>query len=1111
MNFPKHTTTKGVTVNAAHDPKSASNRKVGIVATLRARLRADGRSAPTSRRVPLAPLLLIAATLTVAALFFGASSAVAAENYVHKFTTSFGEACTASPCPGGQFSGNAAIVVNQASGDVYVADSGDGRIEKFSADGAFLSSFGTGELTTPTFLAVDNSPGGAGDVYVGDTATNVVSKFDSSGAPIASWGTAGQLTGTVSEPFGPLDGIAVDNTGVLYVATGGEENFLTKFSQGGAELGETHQLPFEAAPIGIAVDSTGAIYKARASFIIAKLDPTDAVLNEFFDNGTNEAVGPATGLVVDPPNDDVYVAHATEVTAHNAAGETLQVFGSPHITAAAGIAVDGATRRIYISDPGASAVEIFDPVPVPDVTTGEATALAATSATLNGEVNPSALPIEECFFEYVAAAAFEPEAANPYQAGSSAQCEAPDAVGVGSGTEPIKVHADVTGLAPSTVYQFRLLARNENGTAKGADQIFGEPLHIDATSVASITSSAAELQAQIDPGGVAATYHFEYSTDPGFAAAASVPIPDAAIASARADQAVFQAISGLTPETTYFYRVVAANSAAPAGIVGPTRALITHSTSLDTALPDGRAYELVSPSVKSTGGGVFAYFEGSGSYQRRPNNPFMVAEDGAAITYPGVDFFESSGPPTGMADQYTSFRGPEGWTTRNTSGEEPEEAFAPLPAPAVPPAPVLPSSATPAAQVQEETPDGSLVFFTDSGKLTPDSTAAAGEPDLYRYDVEAEQITDLTVDLNSGRHADVQGVLGVGGEGAAAGSYVYFVANGVLGDAVAEGAQPGDCQREAAEPPTDSCNLYLIHEGVTTFIAALSARDEEFGNFFTGIYTLEVHDWAPGAPRTAEASPNGRYLAFAAHDELTGQPTAGTQVFRYDAAAKSLLCASCNPDGSTSPAAGNLGAQPGGGQRQHYIANDGRLFFNDSGALSPRDLNGGSDVYEFEDAGTGTCATPGGCRSLISGGGGDNGTTGLSYLVAVSAEGNDVFFTSNQRLSSEDRDASLDMYDARVDGREPPLEAPICTTAEGCHGPVPPPPVAQTAGSTTFHGPGNRVEKPCKKSIVKKGTKCVKKPSKHHKRKKHHKKSSKGKSKHPRSHSRAGHKHGAQK
>jgi sugar lactone lactonase YvrE len=1011
------------------------------------------------------------------------------------------------------------IAVDSSSGDLYVAD--DNLVERLGPGGEFLSRIDGSETVQGSFgalraLSVDQSDG---DLYVVDSGNAQVDKFDSAGTLVKSFAQEGQLSSVPEVPgslsFAP-SAVAVDPaTGDLYVADFANR-VIDVFDSTGKFIRE-----FETGrrTTSLAIDSQGNLFAngsgggTTTTGGVSVYVAATGQLNLAYGGGTGQLDsgegGVSTAVGVDPANDHVFVTDSAfsnreggvdfgRVPAHIAeydeAGHLLSTSGAKEFVGSnpSGLAVGDGAGHIYVarSEPNDDVV-VFDraSVPVASPTIAEATNLAPTSATLNGAVFPEGVEVTECIFEY----------GPTEQYGHTAPCKTESGQPIGTGSVPVQVHADVTGLTAATVYHFRLAAADENGAEHSSDQIFGEPPHVDATSVSLITSSAAELEARIDPGDVAATYHFEYSTDPGFAGATSVPVPDGSIPSARSDQAVSQPISGLTPETTYYYRAVAVNSAAPVGVVGPTKALVTHSTFLDTALPDNRAYELVSPSLKEGGGGVYAYNYASremvlNSFAFPPIFQTTTA-GGLAITYPGENFFEPPNLTGGEIDQYTSFRGPAGWTTRNTSNQEPEEAFAPLAPPALPPAPVLPAVASSTGKFVEETPDGSIVFFTDVEKLTPDSTAAKGEPDLYRYAVETEALTDLTVAANPAEPADVQGVLGVGGEAAEAGSYVYFIADGAL---TGSAANPRGAAAQPGQP-----NLYLSHGGATRFIATLSPLDEKAtesgGVLLEGVTTStesfkRVRDWAPLDYRTAEPSPNGRYLAFGAVEELTGQPAAGPQVFRYDAASDSLLCASCNPDGSNSPAAIFLGSGASGGLRQNYMSNNGRFFFNDSGPLVSQDVNGRIDVYEFEDAGTGTCLTSGGCRSLISGGGG----TGDSLLAAVSGEGNDVFFTSTQQLTSEDRDGSLDLYDARIDGRTPPLPLPPCETGEACHGPTPPPPVFQSPASAGFHGPGNPLEKPCKKGLVRKGAKCVKKPSKHHGHKKHHKRAA--------SHKRGGHK-----
>ncbi len=422
-------------------------------------------------------------------------------------------------------------------------------------------------------------------------------------------------------------------------------------------------------------------------------------------------------------------------------------------------------------------------------------------------------------------------------------------------------------------------------------------------------------------------------------------------------------------------------------------------------------------------------------------------------------------------------------------------------------------------QFQWATPDGSRVFFTDCARLTADSRAVSSgggcggfakkkeayeQPkgnDLYEYNAEkptGQRLTDLTVDSNGSDSlgADVQGVAGVSQDG----SYVYFVARGVL-----TGGEENAGHEKAAAGET---NLYLRHAGATTFIATLGPPISGEGARAGSRGQLEACDWAsattpetgagsnPGVPSapclTSRVSPDGRFLAFNSRKRLTGydNTVAATgvpsfEIFRYDAASSKLSCASCDPEG-TPPTAAETVDQPSisaslpPGENWLKVPNiltgqlsdGGRVFFSTTNSLLPADVNGGNrDVYEYD----------GSRLHLISAGTAHND----SEFHGASLDGANVFFTTADALVSSDTDESVSLYDARVGGgflASPTVgpggvvEAPACTSVEGCKSPPGEPPVEPFPASPRSPGRatpsrrpaprvgGNRVTRPRSRS-----------------------------------------------
>jgi hypothetical protein len=354
--------------------------------------------------------------------------------------------------------------------------------------------------------------------------------------------------------------------------------------------------------------------------------------------------------------------------------------------------------------------------------------------------------------------------------------------------------------------------------------------------------------------------------------------------------------------------------------------------------------------------------------------------------------------------------------------------------------------------------DGSLVFFTDESRLTPDSTAAPGAPDLYEFNVESRALRDLTVATAAGQHADVRGVVGASSDG----SYVYFVAGGALAGA---SAQP--CR---GSEPESACNLYVRHSGVTSLIASLSARDGFEGAPYGPAAGQGSHgDWQPGsANRTAQVTSDGRHLVFMSSRNLTapGDRSEGmAEVYLYDAEAQpKLTCLSCAAGGAPPPvtefgltagAAAYLPVSNSATYMQHWISEDGsRVFFDSVEPLTPGAASGVQNVYEWERHNAGGCSEPAaeaaGCLYLLSGG--ESSTS--SWLLDASATGDDAFVITRAQLAAQDKNNAYDVYDARVGGVVQHVESPVACSGTACQGP-PPPPLLEAPGSASVAGGGN--------------------------------------------------------
>ena len=608
---------------------------------------------------------LIALCAVIGGLLF-VWSAPALGQREHDFGFSFGSEGSGD----GQLMRPGALTVNDETGDVYVIDRGNGRVEIFASSGAYVGQFNgsaapAGAFSWPSFvpgsIAVDNSSNpldpSKGDVYVLDTGDGegVVEKFSASGVYV----------GAIADPEAGPTGVAVDLSGALWV-TNNISSYVERFNDA-APVNEyvsslklhppnegTSEL--QVGHVGLALDLEGNVYVGLTHGFGGFTFPTvfsttgEALVEKLDDEET-------TGLAVDESSGDVYVDHGTSVAVYGPSHAAVERFGLGEMEASEGIAVDTKTGTVYTTNAGSQQIDAFTAFVVPDAASESVSNLAETSVTLGGVVNPDGLPVTSCVFEYGTSSAY----------GQSTPCSPSP----GSGSGPVAVSAQLSDLAPLAEYHYRVSVSNANGLNHGQDRTFvtPKPVALSEESVSDVSSTSALFGVQVNPGGEDAVYHFEYG--PSEAYGESVPVPAGDLGSGTVSEPVAVRVEGLLEASTYHVRVVASNLLGT--VYGPDQTFTTQAGGGEFVLPDGREWELVSPPNKE---GALILPIGGADNGRSPL--IEASPDGGAISYAASSPVGTG--PVGNSDpfgltQVLSRRVGGGWSSQDIASphQGPEE------------------------------------------------------------------------------------------------------------------------------------------------------------------------------------------------------------------------------------------------------------------------------------------------------------------------------------------------------------------------------------------------------------------------------------------------------
>jgi NHL repeat len=484
---------------------------------------------------------------------------------------------------GGRFSG---IAVDQSTGDVYVADKHNHRVMVFDGQGHFLLTFGEGvnktaveakagtsaedvctaasknicqagatgnmsgefrgwPLEEPAALLAVGGP--EGHVYVGDSET--VREFTRTGVPVGSVDVAALGSGYT------VFSLAVDTAGDLYVTAANPFGFpstqVHKYSPAGVE---------EAVQFGAgattARSSTPALH---GQVITIESDPScaetcqiphhgavynenGALLTTFTEGFVWGNPDGSAGVVYDPEFEQIYTAE-TESSTNSKLGAQVLVFKGPVTFATVrGTSEDEVsagrwrfTAKVFAEEFNVSSIEFRYG------SCGKAERAGMSDAEI--EVACAGQDYQHTVTAKVAGASAEPIAAG----------------------EEIEIEAQLSGLEANSVYHAVAVAANVNGQSQSKQPAFFAtpllPAEAKTAPTEEVRPQAARLTGTVDPLNDMTSYRYEYGPCVPLAACGEAIYLTELVQVGEGDTPVdvSRVVGGLTPGTTYSYRLVAVN------------------------------------------------------------------------------------------------------------------------------------------------------------------------------------------------------------------------------------------------------------------------------------------------------------------------------------------------------------------------------------------------------------------------------------------------------------------------------------------------------------------------------------------------------------------------
>ena len=554
----------------------------------------------------------------------------------------------------GQLKEPSGVAVNEATGDVYVIDAGNDRVEYFSSAGTFEGEFkgpsttGTGSLTAGQ-TTVTSVLAMSGQFSVGEEVSAVEGLEEGlePGTTIEAV-DSGARTLTLSKAATKTMGLAELKAHQSFNFSAGSPEEVERETSAIAidnscQLHQPEPLTEATTPKCSEYDpSTGDVYVG---------DPEQGVIDKFTAAGQYigqaEGVRPLNGIATNNTG-ELWAYTANEVL--NYPGATTNTLTGPearHLEEPLATSLGFSAPGFAVDSSGDSYVHYNDGQAGGDVVVGYSRAGKLLVRAVDGEP-PSGVAVElssgDVYVDNVSSV-------GRFRPGGVLVERLPVPGGGATG-----VATDASGAVTEGSTLF--VATSSGQIDLFTPQAAGAPT-IEGESLPSVNAGEATVAGEVNPRGLTGEYHFEYGRCSSPDACAQTGFEAGTpVGSLPADFQVHDVtahLSGLAPGATYHFRVSAHNAEGTA--VGAGRVFSTPAVGDQVTLPDGRQWELVSPQHRHG-----SLYEPIGSDQL-----IQSAAGGGAFSYTSVTPTETELPGSEKHIQVLSIRTPNGWQSKDIS------------------------------------------------------------------------------------------------------------------------------------------------------------------------------------------------------------------------------------------------------------------------------------------------------------------------------------------------------------------------------------------------------------------------------------------------------------